>query len=193
MSTRSLLLWVALVAGVELLARGYLGGQQAWLHGGAWLLVAALAGGAWRLRTARRSSRALLALAAAPALLSLASAVAPDEPPDPRLHFWRAHPEERARLLEGLGDDPALRRVVLFDLPIALDARGFRRIEPPADARRHRIVAVGGSDTFGATRSADERPWPTLLEEAITRELRCETPVEVVNAGVPGARRRLCR
>jgi lysophospholipase L1-like esterase len=47
-------------------------------------------------------------------------------------------------------------------------------------------VALGESTTFGATIRADDRPWPEVLEARIAAELRCDAPVQVVNAGVPG-------
>ena len=60
MSTGRLLLWAALVAGVELAVRGHLVGDGAIAHGGALLAVGAALGLAWR--PARR--RALVAVGA---------------------------------------------------------------------------------------------------------------------------------
>jgi hypothetical protein len=34
--------------------------------------------------------------------------------------------------------------------------------------------------------SAEDRPWPEVLEGAIRERFECAAPVQVVNAGVPG-------
>jgi hypothetical protein len=54
MSTRSLLLWIALVSGAELGIRGHLSADASAFHGGLWLLVASFAALAWHARRARR-------------------------------------------------------------------------------------------------------------------------------------------
>lgn len=193
MSTRSLLHWAALIAGAELAARGYLLDRPAWFHGGAGLLFAVCALGAWRLRERRGAAQGLAAFALVPALLSAltwAAAGGEAEAANPRLEFWAAHPTDRTLLSEGVEAASAVRRIELFGHAIDLDARGYRAI---ATSRRsgpsgtpYRVVAVGGSSTFGATRTPAERPWPEILEEAIQRDLTCAVPVEVVGAGVLG-------
>jgi len=78
-------------------------------------------------------------------------------------------------------------RFRFFESPHRINAQGFRgeEIASPKGGR-YRIVALGESTTFGATLRADDRPWPAVLEARIARELACEAPVEVVNAGIPG-------
>jgi len=76
---------------------------------------------------------------------------------------------------------------VRFDSEIRINPLGFRGPEIPFDkGSRFRIVALGESTTFGATVEPDDRPWPEVLEARIARELACDVPIEVVNAGVPG-------
>ena len=68
-----------------------------------------------------------------------------------------------------------------------INALGFRGPEIELAKGNHfRIVAIGESTTFGATIAAGDRPWPEVLEERIGQELRCDKPVQVVNAGMPG-------
>lgn len=79
------------------------------------------------------------------------------------------------------------RRFRFFDSPHAINALGFRGPEirrEKGDA--YRVIALGESTTFGATVTAEDRPWPRRLEEIVAEELDCEVPVQVVNAGVPG-------
>jgi hypothetical protein len=68
-----------------------------------------------------------------------------------------------------------------------INSLGFRGPEISRDKGRHyRIVALGESTTFGSTRRADDRPWPEVLEAAIASEFECRSPIQVINAGVPG-------
>lgn len=187
MSTRSLLHWLALVAGAEGLARGHLLARPEWFHAGAWLLAAALGAAAWRRRTRRAGAAALWIAALLPASLSLASAgapAAPDADPDPRLELWRERADERRLLDEGAPAGAG--EVELFGVQIALAPGGARAPRPATPGARYRIVAAGGSSTFGATLGTAESAWPLLLEAAIRRELACTPPVEVLNLGVLG-------
>ena len=78
-------------------------------------------------------------------------------------------------------------RFKFFDAPHQINSLGFRGPEfELAKGNHFRIVAIGESTTFGATIAAGDRPWPEVLEERIARELRCDEPVQVVNAGMPG-------
>lgn len=64
---------------------------------------------------------------------------------------------------------------------------GFRGPEISREKGDHyRIIALGESSTFGATLEADDRPWPEVLQQRIERELVCDQPIQVVNAGMPG-------
>lgn len=70
---------------------------------------------------------------------------------------------------------------------VRINSLGFRGSEISRDkGEAYRIVALGESTTFGHTWLATNRPWPAVLEERIRAELRCDAPIEVVNAGVPG-------
>lgn len=74
-----------------------------------------------------------------------------------------------------------------FESEVHINALGFRGPEIEREKRgRYRIVALGESTTFGATVYRTDRPWPEVLQERIARELSCDAPVEVVNAGLPG-------
>lgn len=179
MSTRSLVYWIALVGSAEVALRGHLNDDARLFHAGAWVLAALLAGTAWRLGGARGG--AVGAAAVLPALLSLlAWAGVPAAPANPWLDFWEAHRYERRVLTTVVSHGP----VRMFGQEIPLDHRGYRATR---DARTRpdafRIVALGGSTTFGATRNPEERPWPDHLQRLIDDELECDTPVEVRNAG----------
>jgi len=78
-------------------------------------------------------------------------------------------------------------RFHFFDAPHQINSLGFRGPEIElAKGDHYRIVALGESTTFGATIAAGDRPWPEVLDERIAKELRCNKPVQVVNAGMPG-------
>lgn len=65
------------------------------------------------------------------------------------------------------------------------NSHGFRLPEWPTDKdpATVRIVAVGGSTTYGMHFERGEQVWPALLEEILGSRL--ERPVEVLNLGVP--------
>jgi lysophospholipase L1-like esterase len=178
MTTRSLLWWVALLGGAELTAQGHVWGQPAVFHAAAWVLSVAIALAAWR-----RSGPARAPLAAAAcvpiALSGLAAIGVPAAPPeDPLAAYWRDHAADREQL-----DRAAEGEILaLFGAEVALDAHGFRAGQALAADPGYRIVAVGGSTTFGAPRPEDGPPWPARLEAAIA-ELGCAVPVSVYNAG----------
>jgi lysophospholipase L1-like esterase len=69
---------------------------------------------------------------------------------------------------------------------VRINALGFRgketTLEPPASRRR--IVAIGGSTTFG-TSNAEHETYPALLESRLAGPGGA-APVEVINAGVAG-------
>ena len=69
---------------------------------------------------------------------------------------------------------------------VAHNALGFRNNqccweEPPRDAIR--IVAMGGSTTFGMRFSRAENVWPALLEKQL--ESSSKLPFEIINLGMP--------
>lgn len=71
---------------------------------------------------------------------------------------------------------------------ISINSRGFRGREIPADkGNTYRIVTLGESTTFGFTIDPDDKPWPEILEQIIRDRLHPKRPVEVINAGIPGA------
>lgn len=75
-----------------------------------------------------------------------------------------------------------------FESDIAINSLGFRGPELSPDQRHaYRIVALGESTTFGLTLTLDDKPWPRQLESMIAERIRPSRPVEVINAGVPGA------
>jgi lysophospholipase L1-like esterase len=77
-------------------------------------------------------------------------------------------------------------RVLYFENSITINHQGFRGREIPEDkGRTYRIVALGESTTFGLGVTADDVPWPELLEQIIQDRLKLPRPVEVINAGVP--------
>jgi hypothetical protein len=113
------------------------------------------------------------------------------------LRWWDAHLRRWARIDENLVmPDPTGRSpyvlvpgatIVRHESEIHVNRRGFRGPEiSPDEEDRFRIVALGESTTFGFTMEASDRTWSAALEQEIARTLRCERPVEVINAGVPG-------
>jgi lysophospholipase L1-like esterase len=179
MTTRSLLWWVALLGGAELALRGHLWNQPALFHAGAWLVVGALGVAGWRAAGWRRS--ALFASTGLPMGLSLLAALGlPTRSEDPLTAFWREHAADRGILTRIATTDS----VSLFGTSVALDAHGFRAQRAPAEPV-YRIVAIGGSNTFGVPRPEDGPPWPALLEQEIAA-LGCAVPVAVFNAGRTG-------
>lgn len=178
MTTRNLLWWLALLGGSELALQGHLGNQAAFLHGGAWLAIAALVSAAWQAQRLRRI--ALVVAAGVPFTISLLAALGlPAEPADPLADFWRGHTSDRETLTRVAKEET----LTLFGEEVALDRHGFRA-QPAAPDAAYRIVAIGGSSTFGA-RPEDGLPWPALLEQRIAT-LGCALSVAVFNAGRTG-------
>jgi lysophospholipase L1-like esterase len=197
MSTRTLLLLVGLIGGAELFARGYLTNRALAFHAGAWLLAASLlVATRGRARWLCRGATALAALFAllsaaewlprppAPAALPRASFAEAGGDPEALRLWWEQHERER-KLLRGETPLEPAQRFSLFDTEVELDAQVLRRAEPPPTGA-FRIVVLGGSATFGAPRTPDERPWPDLLAREIENTYACERPVAVRNAGRPG-------
>jgi lysophospholipase L1-like esterase len=116
---------------------------------------------------------------------------------DPRgfVDFWDRH-LEGMRQAPWVMEDPTGRnpyvlrpgaRGRLHDSEVRINQLGFRGREISLEkGERFRIVALGESTTFGVTVEPGDRPWPEVLEDRIRRELVCQAPVEVINAGVPG-------
>lgn len=72
-----------------------------------------------------------------------------------------------------------------FNGQIRINSLGFRDREFDRDKKDHyRIVTIGESTTMGIPLKRGERPWPKVLEDLIRTELKCDRPVEVINAGV---------
>lgn len=71
--------------------------------------------------------------------------------------------------------------------PIRIDSLGFRgpEIEMPKPAGRVRVAFLGGSTTFCAEASSQERTWPHLVVEAL-RAAYPETQFDYVNGGCAG-------
>lgn len=181
MSTWSLAYWIALVGGAELALRGHLADDPRLFHAGAWLFALVLAGTAWRRGGKRGFALGCVGLLAA-GLSALAWLDLPAEAPNPWLDFWKERETDR-NALTTIVERGSLH---LFGQEIELDQRGQRRVPrrttPPSTFR---IVALGGSTTFGETRSEEERTWPEWLQQRIDA-LACATPVQVVNAGRVG-------
>lgn len=79
-------------------------------------------------------------------------------------------------------------RGFLFHSSIVINRKGFRGPEIPDEkGNAFRIVALGESTTFGCTLNAGDRAWPELLEDMIRERIHPARPVQVINAGVPGA------
>lgn len=73
-----------------------------------------------------------------------------------------------------------------FDSQIAINSRGFRGKEISTRKNgAYRIIALGGSTTFGVTMTPVDKPWPRLLAEIIRQRLNPARRIEVINAGVP--------
>ena len=124
MSTRSLLCWIAGVAGAELAIRGHLAGHGAACHGGALLLAAALLvasrGGASRAaRLGRATAAGLAALAGLDALAALDPGRALLAPPGPGSAGAASEtpaPASSAQLGEWLRELGCGERVALIDV-----------------------------------------------------------------------------
>jgi hypothetical protein len=102
------------------------------------------------------------------------------------MEFERAAVERKAA-----GDLPfRLRpntRTRLFNSEVSVNSLGFRGPEFfPHRTNAFRIITLGESTTFGYTLTADQHPWPELLQAKIRNRLNLQRPVEVINAGFPG-------
>jgi lysophospholipase L1-like esterase len=73
------------------------------------------------------------------------------------------------------------------DKNITINSRGFRspEIELPKPNRRIRLVFLGGSTTYCAEVSRNEKTWPHLVTEHLKRHWP-QAEFDYVNAGVPG-------
>ena len=71
--------------------------------------------------------------------------------------------------------------------PIGVNSLGFRgpEVEAPKPPGTVRIAFLGGSTTFCAEVSADDRTWPALVTARLAAEA-APRPVDHVNAGAPG-------
>ena len=73
----------------------------------------------------------------------------------------------------------------------SINALGFRgrEIARRPSAGTLRIVALGGSTTFGVGATDDSRTYPAILEKYLNRESTepKKSRYEVINAGIPGA------
>jgi lysophospholipase L1-like esterase len=73
---------------------------------------------------------------------------------------------------------------LFFDAVVRINNFGFRGTDIQFDkGDRYRIFALGESPTFGATIRRDDRPWSDVLGTMIQSQLRCDRPIEVINAG----------
>jgi lysophospholipase L1-like esterase len=199
LSTRSLILLVALIGGAELCGRGHAANQPLAFHAGAWLLAGALLLATQRCGRALRGAAAALALLLAGlsllALLQRGSGGAPPEPsasyeasggnPEALARWWEAHERERAVLAGETALVPG-QRFSLFDTEVELDANGLRRADAPPEGA-FRILVLGGSAAFDTPERRDERTWPEQLEAAIAADYACARPVSVRNAAHPGS------
>jgi peptidoglycan/LPS O-acetylase OafA/YrhL/lysophospholipase L1-like esterase len=78
-------------------------------------------------------------------------------------------------------------RSKFFDTEIRINNRGFRGPDFDIDKGSNwRIFVMGESPTFGTLTTADQRAWPTVLQELIDKKLACRRPVQVINAGAIG-------
>jgi len=160
MSTRSLLVWAALVAGAELAVRGYLGGDALACHGGAVLFAGGLAGLALR---SRRSALRRLGLGAAALLCVVAAA------------------DAALSRVQGASAPPApAPSETTPDVP----RRAGAEPEPPPPESLV-IAVLGGSGAVGAGDDA-EAAWPGRLEAALRERFACERRIVVWNAARPG-------
>ena len=71
-------------------------------------------------------------------------------------------------------------------IPIKINQRGFRGndISKKKDLGVYRIVAIGGSSTFGAM-NLDHETYPAILQRELNHRLGSNR-FEVINAGIPG-------
>jgi lysophospholipase L1-like esterase len=95
-------------------------------------------------------------------------------PFNPNRQVFQSHPH---LVIQGI---PSVSATVM-GTTISHNALGFRGPEISLEAkRRKRIVAVGGSTTYGVSVS-DSDTWPALLQKELGEA------VEVINAGIPAA------
>jgi len=78
-------------------------------------------------------------------------------------------------------------RSKFFDTEIRINNQGFRGPDFETDKGNNwRVFVIGESPTFGTLTTADQRAWPTVLQELIDKKLVCRRPVQVINAGAIG-------
>jgi hypothetical protein len=70
-----------------------------------------------------------------------------------------------------------------------INKAGFRNGEKEFSEKKKvviRIIAIGGSTTFGWMINDYKKTWPLQLEEILNKSLKGSGKVEVINAGLPG-------
>lgn len=70
-----------------------------------------------------------------------------------------------------------------------INKAGFRNGEKEFSKKKKgviRIIAIGGSTTFGWMINDYKKTWPLQLEEILNKSLKGSGKVEVINAGLPG-------
>lgn len=72
----------------------------------------------------------------------------------------------------------------------SINSLGFRGREIAKIKSKNitRIITLGGSTTFGVGASDDEYTYPALLEKYLNERFSKKKPIEVINAGIPGAK-----
>ena len=108
-----------------------------------------------------------------------------------RVRAWLKHGQSEVRIEDAFLEDEELKLRRLkpgYSSPrLTINSLGFRSPELPKEkpAGTYRIAFLGGSTTYCAEVSGDERTWPHLVVEALKARYP-ERRFDYLNAGVPG-------
>ena len=109
--------------------------------------------------------------------------------------FWKYYTDQWKEVRKAITREPDPKGILpfiyvpnstgkFFNSEMHINNLGFRGNDFPAEKGNHyRIFALGESPTFAGTLYPDDLPWPDVLQRLIDSRLKCDRPIQVINAG----------